>query len=395
MHTFRLLPVALLFFAFAVPAHAGRLIAVDAGRALYELDMTTGAKTQIGTVSSNAGTVGEITRNPLTGTIYLSSTSLHNLYTLDLSTGNATLIGPYLNATFMHGLEWDSSTGTLYGGANSNFYTVDTSTGTATLLGAAGVGPFLNLGYDSDTNVMYATSGATDSFYTLDRTTGVVTLIGTLNGPTNPHSLAWDTEHHVMWHLDTGTNALYTINLTTGAASLVGPTGSGNLLGLMFLPNATTGTAFCFGDGSGTACPCGNSGAAGNGCASSITAAGANLAGSGVASISSDTFLLTGTLMPSSSALYFQGTTQTSAGLGAVFGDGLRCASGSVIRLKTKTNVGGTSSYPGAGDTLISIKGVNVAGGVRDYQVWYRNAAAFCTPSTFNLTNGLEVTWIP
>jgi hypothetical protein len=27
------------------------------------------------------------------------------------------------------------------------------------------------------------------------------------------------------------------------------------------------------------------------------------------------------------------------------------------------------------------------------YQLWYRNAAAFCTPSTFNLTNGLDVTW--
>jgi hypothetical protein len=29
------------------------------------------------------------------------------------------------------------------------------------------------------------------------------------------------------------------------------------------------------------------------------------------------------------------------------------------------------------------------------YQVWYRNASAFCTPATFNLTNGLRVTWVP
>jgi len=27
--------------------------------------------------------------------------------------------------------------------------------------------------------------------------------------------------------------------------------------------------------------------------------------------------------------------------------------------------------------------------------VWYRNAAAFCTNSTFNLTNGLNVVWQP
>jgi hypothetical protein len=38
---------------------------------------------------------------------------------------------------------------------------------------------------------------------------------------------------------------------------------------------------------------------------------------------------------------------------------------------------------------------VTTAGSVRNYQVWYRNAAAFCTPSTFNLTNGLSVTWQP
>jgi hypothetical protein len=30
---------------------------------------------------------------------------------------------------------------------------------------------------------------------------------------------------------------------------------------------------------------------------------------------------------------------------------------------------------------------------VRMYQVWYRNAAAFCTSSTFNLSNGYRVVW--
>jgi hypothetical protein len=153
-------------------------------------------------------------------------------------------------------------------------------------------------------------------------------------------------------------------------------------------------TSFCSGDGSGTACPCANSGAAGNGCASSVNANGANLAASGVPSISADTFVLLGTGMPSSSALYFQGTTQVGAGLGAVFGDGLRCAGGSVVRLRTVTNVGGASQYPAAGDPSISVKGMVTAPGSRTYQVWYRNAAVFCTASTFNLSNGLLVSWI-
>jgi hypothetical protein len=99
--------------------------------------------------------------------------------------------------------------------------------------------------------------------------------------------------------------------------------------------------------------------------------------------------------MPNSSALYFQGTTQQSGGLGVVFGDGLRCAGGAVIRLKTLSNSGGASQYPGLGDLSVSVRGAVTAPGNRTYQVWYRNAAAFCTVSTFNLSNGLQLTWQP
>ena len=154
-------------------------------------------------------------------------------------------------------------------------------------------------------------------------------------------------------------------------------------------------TPYCFGDGSGTACPCGNAGVAGNGCGSSVNAAGGNLAATGSASITTDTVVLQGTGMANSNALYFQGTTRLNAGAGAVFGDGLRCAGGSIIRLGTKTNVAGASAYPGAADQRISVRGLITAPGTRTYQSWYRNAAAFCTASTFNLTNGLEIPWAP
>jgi hypothetical protein len=158
---------------------------------------------------------------------------------------------------------------------------------------------------------------------------------------------------------------------------------------------ASSGTAFCPGDGTGTACPCGNSGAAGNGCANSQNANGANLASTGVSSIASDTFVLHGSGMPNSNVLYFQGTLQQNGGVGSVFGDGLRCAGGQVVRLWTKTNAGGASQAPDTGDQPISIQGLNVAGNVRTYQAWYRNSAAFCTPDGWNLTNGVATTWAP
>jgi hypothetical protein len=151
-----------------------------------------------------------------------------------------------------------------------------------------------------------------------------------------------------------------------------------------------TGVPFCFGDGSGTACPCGNSGAAGNGCASSVNANGANLTTTGSASLANDTLVLHGTGMPNSNCLYFQGTSQISV----VFGDGLRCAGGTIVRLGTKTNAAGASQFPSGADPSVHVKGaVSIPGSVRTYQTWYRNAAAFCSPSTFNLTNGVLVTW--
>jgi hypothetical protein len=58
-------------------------------------------------------------------------------------------------------------------------------------------------------------------------------------------------------------------------------------------------------------------------------------------------------------------------------------------------NAGGASSYPAAGDLPISLKGAVTAPGLRFYQTWYRNAASYCTPSTFNFTNGLVVLWNP
>jgi hypothetical protein len=146
---------------------------------------------------------------------------------------------------------------------------------------------------------------------------------------------------------------------------------------------------YCFGDGTGTPCPCGNNGAAGHGCANSANPAGARLATSGGSTISNDTLALLGTGMPNSACLYFQATTQVSL----AFGDGLRCAGGTVTRLGAQINAGGASQYPAAGDAPVHIAGGVLAAGTRTYQAWYRNVAPYCTPSPFNLSNGMSVPW--
>ncbi|MCB9914794.1 MAG: hypothetical protein H6828_06540 [Planctomycetes bacterium] len=136
--------------------------------------------------------------------------------------------------------------------------------------------------------------------------------------------------------------------------------------------NGGVGTAFCFGDGTGAPCPCGNAGAAGEGCANS-TGAGAILTATGSASVSVANLQLHGAqLQPGQPGLYFQGLNAVNGGLGNVFGDGLRCAGGGVVRLQVTA-----ASASGASQTSVSVASTGgvVAGDVRRYQLWYRNPA--------------------
>jgi DNA-binding beta-propeller fold protein YncE len=223
----------------AVPLLAGdpHVIAVDSSRALFEIDITTGAKTPIGTVSANAGTTAGLAIGA-GNTVYVTSTTNDSLYTLDLPTGTATLAGPYGDAAIvMHGIEYVPTTDTLYGVSqhNNGLYVIDKTTGTATLVGTSGLTSFTNLGWNSATSIMYATNSGTDSFYTIDLATGAATLVGPLAGPTNPNGLAYHPDNGNLYLVDNTTDSFYTINMATGAATLVGPMGTGNLLGLAYI----------------------------------------------------------------------------------------------------------------------------------------------------------------
>ena len=165
-------------------------------------------------------------------------------------------------------------------------------------------------------------------------------------------------------------------------------------------PPESTSVSFCFGDGLGAPCPCTNNGSSGNGCASSVSPSGAHLASSGYASVSADSFVLLATGLPNGPGLFFQGPVRVNGGIGAPFGDGLRCVDGpQVYRLGIVGASAGTSRYPsgtGAPNNVpISVRGAVVPGELH-YQLWYRDSGAFCSvTSVFNLTNAISVTWLP
>ena len=192
--------------------------------------------------------------------------------------------------------------------------------------------------------------------------------------------------------------APYTIQIGSQPGSPGGPAS----FTITETPGGGPTTTYCYGDGSGTQCPCGNNGLPRRGCGNSVNASGAKLDASGDARVSADTLVLRGAGMPPhSTAVYFQATLRVNNGAGVVLGDGLRCVAGTFIRLGYKVNNGaGGSGYGGPlGDTPISVRGgIPSVGATRDYQVYFRDPAAFCQGvqiATYNLSNGLEAIWTP
>ena len=202
-------------------------------------------------------------------------------------------------------------------------------------------------------------------------------------------------------------NQAVTFDLTNLAANTVPPVRMelsgldalalrGNFLVRADCQQPNPGTAFCFGDGLDpnvtTPCPCGNTGGPGRGCANSVNPTGALLDATG--SPIPDTMVLQGSGMPATvSCIYLQGTAIDDL----TFGDGVRCAGGTLLRLRTRANVGGASAFPDSTDTItLSQRGgvVPGSGTTRYYQTYYRNSAPlFCPPETFNVTNGRVVVW--
>lgn len=158
----------------------------------------------------------------------------------------------------------------------------------------------------------------------------------------------------------------------------------------------TAGVAYCFGDQSGASCPCSNFSAptAYSGCNNSIGTAG-RLRANGRSSLNDDTLMLLGTQMTNSTATYVMGAAMDADGPGTELGDGLLCVSGPLVRLATRVNVNGTSRYPANGETPISVLATIPPGSTRFFQVLYRDNNVFCKVTSFNLTNGVAVTYVP
>ena len=162
-------------------------------------------------------------------------------------------------------------------------------------------------------------------------------------------------------------------------------------------------TSFCFPGIDVASCPCGNPPAgSGQGCNNSSGTGGAQLYESGTSSLSADNVVFTSFgEKPTATTVFLQGAGVSTTGI--VFGQGIRCAAGTLKRLYVKTASGGSASAPVGGDPSVSARSAALgdtiaAGQNRYYLAYYRDPVVLggCSASsTFNTTQTGALSWIP
>jgi hypothetical protein len=197
------------------------------------------------------------------------------------------------------------------------------------------------------------------------------------------------------------------VAFVSNASNLVGDDTNGTLD--VFVRDRLGGTSFTSlcdpGVGGVIPCPCANAPVnSGRGCDNSASTGGANLSSGGLAHLSSDSlFFTTAGEKPTATSILMQGTSHLMTG--AVYGQGVRCVSGSLKRLFVKSAVGGSILAPnfGAGDPSVSARSAAkgdtiLPGQSRWYLVYYRDPTVLggCpATSTFNATQTGQVSWSP
>ncbi len=173
------------------------------------------------------------------------------LDTFDAANPNATtsVIGSLGVAADFGGLAYDTGNSTMYmvDGAgddsttdHSSLYTVNLATGAATLIGSTGLADVTGLTYDSGNNTLYAIQAVSGApLDILNIGTGAGTAVGTQVSTNEVNNLAYDTSNGVFyaWSDCLGCAVLYSVNTGTGAGTVLNSTGlDSNDSGLVFDP---------------------------------------------------------------------------------------------------------------------------------------------------------------
>ena len=182
----------------------GLVYMVDTLNTMWEVDPATGAILDTFTATAPPGgeTYSGMALDPTSGTVYAGSTNITNstLFTMDVTTGAATVVGSITNCPGLIALAIDGN-GDLWGYdiVTDVLLSIDKTTGAGTVVGPIGFDANFGqgMGYDpaSDTVYMAAFNGGAfqAELRSVDTATGNTTLVGVL-GSTDPgglNQLSW------------------------------------------------------------------------------------------------------------------------------------------------------------------------------------------------------------
>lgn len=166
---------------------------------LYAVNTATGAVTPIGPSTPFGGESWTGMSGSVDGTMYASSTNISRstLYTVDLGTGAATVVGEITNAPAIIDIAITPS-GEMYGVdiVNDNLVQIDPATGAGTVIGYIGFGANYAQGmdYEEESGTLYlAAYGTQGELRIADPATGNTVLVGAFPGGAETDALAFAT----------------------------------------------------------------------------------------------------------------------------------------------------------------------------------------------------------
>jgi DNA-binding beta-propeller fold protein YncE len=150
------------------------------------------------------------------------------LYEIDRTTGAATARTANGLAAFdsIAGLDWDTTTGRLYGSdiATDRLVEIDPATGEGTAKGPLGFGSVTGLAFDPNTATLYGVDRDTRQILRIDRTTGAGTAVATIAGLVAGdfvEGLAFDRVTGNLWAANAATDEVLEVDPATGSVGVV------------------------------------------------------------------------------------------------------------------------------------------------------------------------------
>lgn len=241
--------ISLLLISFTVKAQHGYMIHLLGEGNLYNIDLTSAEKTLIGTTINELGAGDLASDNYLYAIAYMTN----NFYKIDTVDGSTTLVG-VLAAPSGHvwtGMAYDEEADIMYGNSSNgnsecSLHIIDISNVTSTLVGTqTDAGAIACIAIDGTGQMYGVESGGNADLYSIDKTNASVTLIGSMGvgvagmGQGLDYCIENETMYMTNYNSISFENTLRVVDLTTGSTTQVGEEFLGNWTGLIAIPSTS------------------------------------------------------------------------------------------------------------------------------------------------------------